>query len=91
MQFDTDPQTVKLTVNYTVLIDEKPESPHDISTTFKLSDYPKGYQAGKHLYITTHICGPVDEPELTGMLIDGMLIGKKNWIEDTQDHEVYNW
>ena len=91
LQFDTDPQTVKLTVNYTVFIDEKPESPHDISTTFKLNDYPKGYQAGKHLYITTHICGPVDEPELTGMLIDGMLIGKKNWIEDTQDHEVYNW
>ena len=90
-QFGTNPQTVKLTVNYTVYIDGKPETPHDISRTFKLSEYPDGYQAGKHLYITAHICGPVDEPELTGLLIDGMLMSTKNWNNEDKGQEVYNW
>ena len=92
-QFGTTPQTVKLTVNYTVIINgqNKAQNGYEISTTFKLSDYPKGYQAGKHLYIEAHICSEVEQPELTGLLIDGMLMGKKDWGENTQDHSVYNW
>jgi hypothetical protein len=92
-QFGTTPQTVKLTVNYSFIINgiSRAQTDYEISTTFKLSDYPNAYQAGKHLYIEAHICGEVERPELTGLLIDGMLMSKKDWDVETPNHEVYNW
>ena len=83
-------QTVKLTANFTVIFDEITFE-HESSITIKLSDYPNGYQAGKHLYINVSICGEnADEPVLEANLDDvQMAVG--SWKTDEEEHPVYNW
>lgn len=84
-------QTAKLTANFTVFFDSEMKFEHEASITIKLSDYPEGYQAGKHLYINATICGKnADEPVLEANLSDvQMAVGP--WVTDVVEHPVYNW
>ena len=86
-------QTAQISIEFTVTVSGGEEPLSNARThTFTLSDYPQGYQHGKHLYINAWIGGTGTEPEVEGFLIDGVQMATGPWEQaEDLEHEVYNW